>query len=47
MIVDEEGLEDHPDSNDYAFEGVDLDETSLDKEGYGSEVNNNRLSKND
>ena len=28
--LDEEGLEDRTDSNDYAFEGVNLDETGLD-----------------
>jgi len=43
--LDDEGLEDHADSNDYAFEGVNLDETSLDEEGYGSEVDDDGLDK--
>jgi len=45
--LDDEGLEDHADSNDYAFEGINLNETGLDEEGYGSEVDNNDLSKED
>ena len=42
--LDKEGLEDRTDSNDYTFEGVNLDETGLDEEGYGSEVDDNGLS---
>jgi len=45
--LDDEGLEDHPDSNDYAFEGVNLNETGLDEEGYGNEVNDDSISKDD
>ena len=45
--LDDEGLEDRADSNDYAFEGVNLDETGLDEEGYGSEVDDDGLSKED
>jgi len=43
--LDDEGLEDRADSNDYAFEGINLDETSLDEDGYSSEVDNDGLSK--
>jgi len=42
--LDNEGLEDSVDSNDYAFEGVNLDQTGLDEEGYGSEVDDDGLS---
>jgi len=45
--LDNEGLEDHTDSNDYAFEGVNLNETGLDEEGYSSEVDDDGLSKED
>ena len=45
--LDDKGLEDHTDSNDYAFEGINLNETSLDKEGYGSEVDDDGLSNDD
>jgi len=45
--LDKEGLEDCTDSNDYTFEGVNLDETGLDEEGYGSEVDNDGLSEED
>ena len=42
--LDKEGLEDSIGSNDYAFEGVNLDQTGLDEEGYGSEVDDDGLS---
>jgi len=42
--LDDKGLEDRTDSNDYAFEGVNLDETGLDEDGYSSEVDDDGLS---
>jgi hypothetical protein len=45
--LDNEGPEDRVDSNDYVFEGVNLDETGLDEEGFGSDVDDDGLSEND
>ena len=45
--LDDEGLEDCIDSDDYAFEGINLDETSLDEEGYSSDVDDDGLSEDD
>ena len=43
--LDDEGLEDRTDPNDYAFEGINLDETGLDEDKYSREVDNDGLSK--
>jgi len=45
--LDDKGLEDRADSNDYVFEGVNLDETGLDEDGYSSEVDDDGLSEED
>jgi len=45
--LDDEGLEDYADSNDYAFKGINLNETVLDEEGYSNDVDSNGLSKDD